>query len=78
MPRTLLLRNYHGRLERRQFVPCARSEVFTFFADAKNLETITGFLCFHTFSRKINCHAVRRDDRLRVETFPVFTFVGDR
>jgi ligand-binding SRPBCC domain-containing protein len=51
MPGIQLLRNYHGRLERRQFVPYARPEVFAFFADAKNLETITpGFLRFHILS----------------------------
>ncbi len=40
--------NYQGRLERRQFVPRPRREVFAFFSDAANLEALTpAFLQFH-------------------------------
>ncbi len=28
-------------LERKQFIPCSRSEIFAFFCDAKNLQRIT-------------------------------------
>lgn len=40
--------NYVGRIERQQFVPRSRHEVFEFFSAAENLEAITpDFLQFH-------------------------------
>lgn len=39
------------RLERTQFIPCPREEVFAFFSDARNLEHITPeFLQFHVLN----------------------------
>lgn len=43
-----LLGNYVGRIERKQFVPRSRDEVFAFFSNAANLEALTpAFLQFH-------------------------------
>jgi ligand-binding SRPBCC domain-containing protein len=43
-----VLGNFAGHLERRQFVPRPRSEIFAFFANAANLEALTPeFLQFH-------------------------------
>jgi ligand-binding SRPBCC domain-containing protein len=48
MPGGSVFGNYVGRIERRQFVPRPRSEVFAFFSDAANLEALTpAFLAFH-------------------------------
>jgi len=48
MRATRLLGNYAGRIERRQFVPRPRGEVFAFFSNAANLEALTpAFLQFH-------------------------------
>jgi ligand-binding SRPBCC domain-containing protein len=48
MPMAAILGNYVGLLEHRQFIPRPRSEVFAFFSDAANLETLTpDFLKFH-------------------------------
>lgn len=39
------------RLERTQFIPCPREQVFGFFSDARNLERITPeFLQFHVLN----------------------------
>ncbi len=43
-----MLGNYVGRLERQQFIPRPRHEVFAFFSAVENLDTITpDFLQFH-------------------------------
>ena len=61
------------RLERRQFIPQPVTEVFAFFADAKNLEAITpAFLHFHvTTSGSIQIQAgTQIDYRLRLFGIP--------
>ena len=69
---THLARRY--RLERSQFIPRPRPEVFAFFANAENLERITpGFLRFRIVTpRPIPMHAgALIDYELRLYGFPI-------